>query len=246
MFQIDNVLRQFRGVVLLIAMVATAAYGEVVQPENSNEKSNEKSKSVTAVASKEQQQAASDLARLLSPLHYMQASFSQHTLEVNGKRVQESEGVMTVQRPNLFRWEVKKPFPQMIVSNGEKVWQHEIDLAQVTIQTLDARINTTPALILSGETTEINQNFRVAESTKDGLSLFDLMPKGDESLFENLQLAFRGKILKTMTLTDALGAKTRIEFSNISSSKKQRLASKDFELSIPPGVDVIDEEHNEH
>lgn len=233
MFKIYNVfLRRLSGAIMLVALATTTAYGAVAQPEKSN--------SVTAVAAREQQ-AASHLARLLSPLHYMRAGFSQHTLEVNGKRVQESEGIMTVQRPNLFRWEVKKPFPQIIVSNGEKVWQHDVDLEQVTIQTLDARINTTPALILSGETADINQNFRVAESTEDGLSLFDLMPKEDQSLFENLQLAFRGETLQTMTLTDALGAKTRIDFSNISSSKKQRLAGKDFELSIPADVDVIDE-----
>ncbi len=233
MFHSDKFsIRCLGGLVLSISLLTSPVYGENAQDN--------KTKAVDV--SVQEQQAASQLSRLLNPLHYIQAGFSQHTLEASGKRIQESEGVMTVQRPNLFRWEVKKPFPQVVVSNGQKVWLYDMDLEQVTIQKLDARTNTTPALILSGETADLTRNFRVTESASNGKSLFTLTPKGQDALFENLQLSFKGKTLREMMLTDALGAKTRIEFSDLSSSNKRKLAEKDFELYIPPGVDVIDDE----
>ncbi|GAA4647745.1 outer membrane lipoprotein chaperone LolA [Kistimonas scapharcae] len=233
MFQSDKFsIRRLGGLALSITLLTSPAYGESAPSNKMN----------TVEVSAQEQQAASQLAKLLNPLHYIQAGFAQHTLEASGKRIQESEGVMTVQRPNLFRWEVKKPFPQVVVSNGQKVWLYDMDLEQVTIQKLDARTNTTPALILSGETADLTRNFRVTESVADGVALFTLIPKGQDALFENLQLSFQGKTLREMMLTDALGARTRIEFSNLSSSSKRKLAEKDFELYIPPGVDVIDDE----
>ena len=233
MCQINNVaLRCLGGMVVSMVLIVTTAYGEVAQPEKGGK--------VVAVSLQEKQ-AASQLDKLLNPLHYIRAEFMQHTLEANGKRVQESEGLMTVQRPNLFRWEVKKPFPQTVVSNGKKVWLYDMELEQVTIQKLDARTHTTPALILSEGTADLTKNFRVEGSTKDDISLFTLTPKGENGIFESLQLTFRGKTLKEMMLIDVMGAKTRIEFFNVFSSNKKRLADKDFELDIPPGVDVIDD-----
>ena len=231
MFQSDSFfIRCLTGTILLVALLVLPVYGVGTQGKGTN----------AVDASGREQQAVNQLTRLLSPLHYVKADFSQYTQESRSKRIQKLEGVMTVQRPDLFRWEVKKPFSQIVVSNGHKVWLYDADLEQVTIQKLDAGTNTTPALVLSGKAEDLSRNFRVTESVVNGMAIFTLTPKGQDALFESMQLSFKGKTLREIALIDALGARTRIAFSNLSVSSKRKLAEKDFELYIPPGVDVID------
>ncbi len=119
------------------------------------------------------------------------ARFSQLTLDASGTHLQDLLGNWRSQRPGMFRWHTDQPMEQLLVSNGEKVWLYDPDLEQVTIQTLDQRLTHTPASLLSGDVSQIRENFEI--DYKEGGSVVDfiLKPKAKDSLFDSLRLSFR-------------------------------------------------------
>ncbi len=186
-----------------------------------------------------EREAAAKLAELLSGMNTLSARFEQQTLDDSGRRLQESRGDMLLKRPNLFRWNVTEPFPQEVVSDGHRVSYYDKDLDQLTLQDMDSRTNATPVLLLSGDTVRMLEGFTVKLSSTDNNRFFTLMPKGSDNSFEELQLTFNGLTLKEMVLTDTLGSRTRIAFSQIRVNVP--IKDKSFELYVPPGVDVIDQ-----
>ena len=191
------------------------------------------------VTSLQEREAASEMASLFAEVKTISARFDQQTLDDAGKHLQQSHGTMLLKRPDLFRWIVMEPFPQEVVSDGHRVSYYDKDLDQVTLQDMDKRTSATPALLLSGDTAEVLQQFTVKMSKADGAHLFTLMPKSSDSPFQELQLSFKGKILSEMALLDTLGSRTRISFSDVKLNVKTK--DKDFELYVPPGTDVIDQ-----
>ena len=187
----------------------------------------------------QEREAARELSDLFKGMNTLSASFEQITLDESGRRLQESYGNMVLKRPNLFRWNVNKPFPQEVVSDGHRVSYYDKDLDQVTLQDLDTRTSSTPALLLSGDTARVLEEFTVSLSRSGSDHFFTLLPKGDDSPFQELQLSFTGKLLKQMVMLDTLGSKTRILFSGVKLNAPA--SDKTFELYVPPGVDVLDQ-----
>ena len=69
-------------------------------------------------------------------------SFSQYTVNNQGRTQPAQTGVFSFQRPGKFKWAVQKPYEQLVVSDGRKVSQFDPDLAQVTERKVDAAIGT--------------------------------------------------------------------------------------------------------
>ena len=80
----------------------------------------------------------------------MRAQFSQVVNDNKGRKVQEVEGTMQLQRPNKFRWDYKKPYEQQIVSDGKQVFLFDTELQQVTIRDLSKTLGSSPAAMLAG------------------------------------------------------------------------------------------------
>ena len=142
--------------------------------------------------------------------------------------------------PRLFRWEYTKPYPQLIVADGNKVWVYDPDLQQVSVreQGIEEQNSPLSALIDPGK---LNQQFNVAESgTADGLQWLTLTPKntGDAS-FQSARLGFDGKGLRRMEVVDAVDQRTRIDFSGW--KRNPSFASGTFKYAPAKGVDVIGE-----
>ncbi|HCP56394.1 MAG TPA: outer membrane lipoprotein carrier protein LolA, partial [Pseudomonas sp.] len=113
------------------------------------------------------------------------------------------------------RWHTDAPQEQLLVSNGTKVWLYDPDLEQVTIQTLDQRLTHTPALLLSGDVSKISENFDITSKEAGNVVDFTLKPKAKDSLFDNLRLSFRDKVLNDMQLVDSIGQRTNILFLGV-------------------------------
>ncbi len=183
--------------------------------------------------------AVSELNSRLKALSSVSARFEQWTTDPSGARLQESSGTFEVKRPDLFRWEVKSPFAQLIIADGKAVRLYDPDLEQLVIQPLAEQLNLTPALLLSGRTDALAQNYRISHTRAEGLDHFLLAPKNPDSLFEKLRLSFTKGQVAEMMLVDALGSRTQIRFADV----RQNLAidASRFDLELPDGVDVIDE-----
>nr|MBO2512267.1 hypothetical protein [Gammaproteobacteria bacterium] len=78
--------------------------------------------------------ARDELARFTRGLKGLEGEFTQQVYDANGRRKESSAGKVAVSAPRLFRWEYKKPFAQLIVADGQKVWVYEPDLQQATVK----------------------------------------------------------------------------------------------------------------
>ena len=165
--------------------------------------------------------------------------FSQAVLDKSGKTVQQASGTMEFARPGKFRWVYDKPYEQVIVGDGAKLWVYDVDLNQVTVKKLDQALGSSPAALLAGNN-EIEKVFNLKDAgTKDGLDWLDATPKGSESTFESVRMGFAGSSLKVMELHDNFGQTTLIRFSDI--ERNPKISPAQFHFSPPKGADVIGE-----
>lgn len=196
--------------------------------------------SVTSVAATAADEVAVQrLTELLNQAQTITARFSQLTLDGSGTQLQETTGQLALKRPGLFRWHTDAPMEQLLVSNGEKVWLYDPDLEQVTIQTLDQRLTHTPALLLSGDVSKIQENFDISHNEGGNVVDFILKPTSKDTLFDSLRLSFRNSVLNDMQLIDSIGQRTNILFLSVKMNEPQDDAQFTFE--IPAGADVIQE-----
>ncbi|TAK87654.1 MAG: outer membrane lipoprotein chaperone LolA [Betaproteobacteria bacterium] len=167
------------------------------------------------------------------------ADFEQQVVDRNGKRVQDSKGSFLFLRPGRFRWSYAKPYPQLIVGDGERVWIHDPDLHQVTVRKVARAIGSTPAALLAGAA-EIEKAFELQEAgTKDGLEWLDAKPRERDAGFERVRLGLGVSGVEAMELVDQFGQTTLLRFSNI--VRNPKLAGTEFRFTPPPGADVLGE-----
>ncbi|HDZ39171.1 MAG TPA: outer membrane lipoprotein chaperone LolA [Marinobacter sp.] len=181
---------------------------------------------------------AVELASLLSSYETYQADFIQIVVNESGNKVQETRGSLKAKRPGLFYWETHGALSQFIVSNGDTVEVYDPDLEQVTIHSLDGRVQTTPALLLSGEVANLEETYRVSErQINDDTREFTLEPKSEDSLFVSLQLRFLNKELQEMRMRDSLSQLSVLSFDHI--QLNENVDKSVFKLEYPEDVDVI-------
>ena len=183
--------------------------------------------------------AVDKLHRFLETTKTLRADFAQIVVAKNGKKPQQSAGQMMISRPGKFRWQITKPYAQLLVGDGEKVWIYDEDLRQVSVKKFDAALGSTPAALLVGGNS-LDKNFTLREAGEhDGLEWLEAIPKGTDSGFEKLQLGFAGNDLKAMELSDNFGQTTSLLFARI--ERNVQLAPSLFHFTPPAGVDVIGE-----
>ena len=167
------------------------------------------------------------------------ADFEQQVFDRNGKRVQQSQGSFLFLRPGRFRWSYAKPYPQLIVGDGERVWIHDLDLNQVTVRKLERAIGSTPAALLAGAA-DIEKAFELSEAgAKDGLEWLEARPREREAGFERVRLGLGVSGVEAMELVDQFGQTTLLRFSNI--VRNPKLEGTEFRFTPPPGADVLGE-----
>ncbi|WP_305072424.1 outer membrane lipoprotein chaperone LolA [Propionivibrio sp.] len=183
--------------------------------------------------------AIDKLHRFLETTRTLRADFAQIVVAKNGKRPQQSVGVMMISRPGKFRWQIEKPYSQLLVGDGEKIWMYDPDLRQVTVKKMDAALGSTPAALLVGSNS-LEKNFNLRElGEREGMEWLEATPKSADSGFEKLQLGFSGDELKAMELFDNFGQTTSLAFTNV--QLNPALPAAQFRFTPPAGADVIGE-----
>jgi outer membrane lipoprotein carrier protein len=169
----------------------------------------------------------------------MRANFHQVVKDNAGAVVQEVDGSMQLQRPNKFRWDYQKPYQQEIISDGKDVFLYDVDLEQVTIRALSQALGSSPAALLAGGP-DVEKSFVLRNVDRgDGLDWVEAMPKNDDSGFERILLAFKGKHLSKMEMYDSFKNITLIHFASVERNPTLSLSS--FLFTTPEGVDVVGE-----
>ena len=72
------------------------------------------------------------LARFVDRVETLSADFEQIERDDRDEVLQSSRGHLWLQRPGRFRWEVTEPFSQLVVADGDTLWNYDPDLAQAT------------------------------------------------------------------------------------------------------------------
>ena len=174
------------------------------------------------------------LRNLLQPISSLSAQFKQQVTDADGFQLQQSEGLFQVAQPNNLRWIVKQPMPQQVISNGLTLWLYDPDLEQVIVKPFDASIESTPAILFSGDLTRLDSAYFIRQLSPD---VFQLTPEQEGSLFSELQIIFVDQLPASISLTDSLGQVTRIAFSDVQLNPS--LPAALFEFEIPGDIDVI-------
>ena len=164
------------------------------------------------------------------------ASFSQTVTSPDGARQKTSSGSFEFSRPNRFRFAYSKPFEQLIVSDGRKVWLHDVDLNQVSVRPAAQALGATPAALLAG--VDLDKNFElVAAPARDGLDWVQASPRVKDSGINSMAIGFRGRTLAALELVDAFGQRSLLRFTALEASA--RIADERFQFVPPKGVDLI-------
>jgi outer membrane lipoprotein carrier protein len=164
------------------------------------------------------------------------AAFTQVATSPDGAKKKTASGEFEFQRPNRFRFDYAKPYEQKIVADGQKVWLFDVDLNQVTVRPFDQALGSTPAALLSGGNLE--RDFTLtAEPDQDGLQWVQAQPRAKEGQIRQLRVAFRGRDLAAIELTDALGQRSRLDFSRFEANAK--VPAERFRFVAPAGTDVL-------
>ncbi len=166
------------------------------------------------------------------------AAFTQTVTSPDGAKTKTSSGSFEFARPDRFRFAYTKPFEQLIVADGQKVWIYDSDLNQVSSRKFTQALGATPAALLAGG--DLNRDFDVvAEPSKDGLDWVKATPKVKDGAFESMRIGFQGKQLAAVEITDNFSQRSRLTFTQFNANIE--LPAERFKFVIPKGVDVLEQ-----
>jgi outer membrane lipoprotein carrier protein len=183
---------------------------------------------------------ASSLERFsdfISGFRTARGEFEQKIFDSNRKLLQESRGSLAFSRPGRFRWTYLKPYAQLIVGDGTRVWIYDEDLKQVTVKKLDQALGSTPAALLAGNNEAMRAFSLSDKGTKDGIEWLEALPRDKEGSFERIRMGFDASGLRVMELVDTFGQTTVLKFHSL--ERNPELGSGMFRFSPPKGADVI-------
>jgi outer membrane lipoprotein carrier protein len=166
------------------------------------------------------------------------AQFTQTVTSPDGAKKKTSSGSFEFARPNRFRFAYAKPFEQVIVADGQKVWIYDADLNQASSRKFSAALGATPAALLAGGA--LDKDFDLAPlPAKDGLEWVSATPKAKEGSFKSVRVGFRGKDLAAVEIVDAFDQRSLLQFSQFAPGVA--IAPETFQFKPPPGADVVEQ-----
>jgi outer membrane lipoprotein carrier protein len=166
------------------------------------------------------------------------AVFTQVVTSPDGAKKKTSSGSFEFARPNRFRFAYSKPFEQLIVADGQKVWIYDADLQQASVRAMDKALGATPAALLAGGSLEKDFELKALPSA-EGLDWVQAAPRAkDDALnLQSLKVGFKGKTLAAIELVDGFGQRSLLSFKDLATNVT--LAPDHFRFVPPKGVDVL-------
>ena len=158
-------------------------------------------------------------------------------------KVKTSTGSFEFLRPNRFKFLYKKPFEQTIVSDGQTLWLHDLDLNQVTARKLAQVLNGTPAAVIAAaaDLKGLQADFTLtALPEKSGLQWVQAVPKTKEGQLQSITVGLKttdkGSELAALEILDSFGQRSVMTFSQF--EVNPALAATSFQFKPPAGADV--------
>jgi outer membrane lipoprotein carrier protein len=183
--------------------------------------------------------ATQDLQRFFNKVQRYSARFDQVTLDEAMNPIQESSGVLWIERPGKFRWSYTVPYEQHIVGDGKQVWVYDVELKQAAVRRMEGALGATPAILLSGKGA-LEGIFVIKDLGHQGeLDWVQLTPKKNDGGFENIRIGFEKGKIRTLEMIDGFGQTTRVTLRD--AKENTQISADKFNFKPPAGVDVITE-----
>ena len=183
--------------------------------------------------------ATDSLRHFFTNVRSFTARFNQVVLDEGLNVIQETNGTLSLERPNKFRWDYDAPFKQVIVADGQKIWIYDAELQQVTVRELRGGLADTPAVLLAGKG-RIEDTFTLKNlGTQGKLQWVQLLPKRKDGGFEAIRIGFENGHMRTLEMVDGFGQTTRVTLSQ--QKENPALDAGRFQFKPPKGVDVVGE-----
>lgn len=184
-----------------------------------------------------QQLALSHLIALLKKNAKFQADLSQRNLTQDGEV--KSSGIIKIEQPNNFYYEIKNPNQVIYISDGTTLWQYDKSLMQVIKKKIDIGVASSkiPLLILTNPSKNLLKYFSIKEMQPNIFILTNLT-KGD--FIHLVLIGFdndKSSKINQFQIVNTLNQKTEILFSNVRIVKSFKAGIFDFKA--PKGVDVL-------
>lgn len=168
---------------------------------------------------------------------FAEGQFSQVVISPSGAVKQRGTGEFSFSRPGKFRWEIKKPYPLLLLSNGSSVVSYDEDMGHATQKPIGNAMDSTPVALLFGSK-DVDKLFNLKdEGMKDGKEWLVIRPKDKDNLFDYARIGWKDGLPVNLEIHDALGQVTQLELSNWDFSKQRPAGFFDFKA--PAGVDLI-------
>jgi outer membrane lipoprotein carrier protein len=166
------------------------------------------------------------------------AAFTQTVTAADGARKKTSSGDFEFVRPGRFRFNYTKPFEQLIVADGVKVWIYDADLNPASSRKLGQAIGSTPAALLAGSS--LDADFVLAaQPAREGLEWARATPKAKDGPFQSMSVGFKGRELAAVEIIDSFGQRSVLNFARFEANVA--LDAARFNYTPPKGADVIEQ-----
>lgn len=160
-------------------------------------------------------------------------------------RSKTSTGQFSFIRPTRFRFDYVKPFPQVIVADGQTLWLYDTDLEQVTARKQAQTLSSTPAALVATavDLATLQKEFTLeAQADADGLQWVQATPKNRDNTIQSVRLGLRAEGLQVslskLEIFDAMGQRSVLSFERFEVNPAN-LGAAQFNFAVPKGVSVI-------
>jgi len=160
-------------------------------------------------------------------------------------RSKTSTGEFSFIRPARFRFDYLKPFPQVIVADGQTLWLYDADLEQVTARKQAQALGSSPAALVATavDVASLQKEFSLeAQADAEGLQWVQATPKNRESTIQSVRMGLRVEgaqvSLGKLEIFDAMGQRSVLSFERFEVNPAN-LGVAQFNFVAPKGMSVI-------
>jgi len=203
--------------------------------------------SILCAASAARADSAQDaLKHFVDGVQTLDTHFEQVQTDDDGKITNKSSGHFLLARPSAaskseagkFRWSYEKPYQQVSVCDGLKLWSYDPDLNQATEREAKQALTGTPAALLS-QRGGLTDAFTVQDAGAEGdAHLLKLVPKSKDSDFKSIELLLdKNGAPQRMRFADQIGSHSEITFSDTKVNSK--IDPAQFQFTPPKNAEIV-------
>lgn len=179
--------------------------------------------------------ASGDLQQRLGKVKSFHASFTQKVTDASGSSVQDGEGELWVQRPNLFNWHMTAPDESVLISDGKTLWFYNPFVEQVSASWLKDATSNTPFMLIARNQASDWQQYNIKQQGDS----FELTPKNPAGNLKHFTINV--STAGTINQFSAVEQDGQRSSYSLKAQQNGAVSADKFTFTPPKGVTVDDQ-----